>query len=266
MELPSCHHENQELISPALLEGLGVDPGTLYADTGTILRVALEAKEAAGQGFVALPFCHTTEAAALGAHIKPADHTAGPRPGDYAYTALDQVPRGVDLAADPVIARLLEACRQLAGRGEQVVWQITGPISLLSCMMDLSVLFKTWRKDPDSVQALWEGIIPMLLDLVSAVGAAGASALSFADPAGNGNILGPKYTKLLCRDFTLPFLRQALARCGDHTTLVLCPITAAALSTQEALSPAPAGAGQLACGCIKSGGSFARRMMLQDPA
>ena len=54
---------------------------------------------------------------------------------------------------------------------------------------------------------------------------------------------------------------------GEGVFLETFPLLgAAALSTQGALSPVPAGAGQLACGCIKSGGSFARRMMLQDPA
>ena len=266
MALPACRQENQELISPALLRKLGVDPAGLYADTDTIVRVALGARDEGGQDYVALPFCHTTEAAALGAHIRPADDTAGPRPGEYAYTALDQVPRGVDLAAHPVIARLLEACRQLSGRGERVIWQLTGPISLVSCMMDLSVLFKTWRKAPEQVQALWDGLIPSLLDLVSAVCGAGAAALSFADPAGNGDILGPKYSGLLIRDFTLPFLRQATQRCGAGTTLVLCPVTAAALTAQGALVSAPGGAGQISCGCIKAGASLQRRFLLQDPA
>lgn len=265
MELPSCRHENQELVSPALLHSLGVEPAGLYGSVDTILQVALGAKQAGGQGFVALPFCHTTEAAALGADIKPADDTAGPRPGAYTCTAIDQVPVR-PLAQDPVIVRLLEACGQLKAQGERVVYQLTGPISLLSCLMDLSVLFKTWRKQPDQVQALWDALIPTLLDYVSAICQAGADAISFADPAGNGDILGPKYARLLCQGFTIPFLRQALERCGGGTTLVLCPITAAALTGLGALAPVARGAGTLACGCIKSGGSFQKQMVLKDPA
>ena len=265
MELPSCQHENQELVSPSLLLSLGVAPASLYSSVDTILRVALGAKESGGQGFVALPFCHTTEAAALGADIKPADDTAGPRPGAYTCACIDQVPVR-PLAQDPAIARLLEACGKLKGMGEQVVYQLTGPISLLSCLMDLSVLFKTWRKQPDQVQALWNTLIPMMLDYVSAICQAGADAISFADPAGNGDILGPKYARLLSQGFTIPFLRQALERCGEGTTLVLCPVTAAALSGLGALSLAPSGTGVLACGCIKSGGTFQRRMALKDPS
>lgn len=255
---PSCSYENQELVSPKLLLSMGIAPGSLYESEDVIIRIAQKARE--GGGYVALPFCHTTEAKALGADITPADETAGPRPGRYTCENLSQIPT-LPLAQDPEISRLLRACGRLHEAGDAVAYQITGPISLLSCLMDLSVLFKTWRKEPDTVAAAWERLRAMMLDYVSAICAAGADYISYADPAGNGDILGPRYTRLLTEGYTLPFLRSAAERCGADTTLVICPLTASALTASGALQPAGNSTGEIACGCIKSGqGGFQRRL------
>ena len=78
---PVCSPENQEMISPELIRSLGMPPAEIYASAENIVKLAKAAGEVDGRGFVLLPFCHTVEAKALGADIKPADDTAGPRPG-----------------------------------------------------------------------------------------------------------------------------------------------------------------------------------------
>ena len=138
---PVCSPENQEMISPELIRSLGMPPAEIYASAENIVKLAKAAGEADGRGFVLLPFCHTVEAKALGADIKPADDTAGPRPGAYALKGPEEL-SPVEIAKSPEAARLLEACAALASEGRAVVYQLSGPVSILSCMMPLNNFFK----------------------------------------------------------------------------------------------------------------------------
>ena len=249
----ACSPENQEMISYALIQSLGIPPAGLYSRTEHILKLAEAASQARGWKAVLLPFCHTVEAKAMGARITPADETAGPRPGEYAVTLPEQVP-SVEIAADPDAARLLEACGRLRQEGRPVIFQLSGPISILSCLMNLSGLFKCWRKDPEAVGECLDRIRHMLRDFGTVLARAGVDCISYADPAGSPDILGPKYGALLTRRFTKPLLEELLEVCGGTTALTVCPLTAAALSREGVLHPARAGEGRLAAGCIKRAG------------
>ena len=122
-----CSPENQEMISPELIRSLGIAPSEIYASTENIVKLAKAAGEADGRGFVLLPFCHTVEAKALGADIKPADDTAGPRPGSCTLKGPEEL-APVKIAKSPDAARLLEACRALSSEGLAVVYQLSGPV------------------------------------------------------------------------------------------------------------------------------------------
>ena len=95
----------------------------------------------------------------------------------------------------------------------------------------------------------------MLLAYLDAACRSGVAYLSYADPAGNADILGPKFTRLLTKQFTAPFLlhsQQLIETQGYQTTLLLCPLVAGALAQDGCLSEAADG-GKLAVGCLKSG-------------
>ena len=256
---PVCSPENQEMISPELIRSLGMPPAEIYASAENILKLAKAAGEADGRGFVLLPFCHTVEAKALGADIKPADDTAGPRPGAYALKGPEEL-SPVEIAKSPEAARLLEACRELSAEGRAVVYQLSGPVSILSCMMPLNNFFKSWRKEPETARRCLDAIGEMLLDFAREIRAAGVKYISYSDPAGNRDILGPKYSRQMTEDFTLPFLKRLAEACGEETAVIICPLTAQALTTENHIAAAKAGeTGEISAGCVKRGGLPERR-------
>ncbi len=251
---PACSPENQEMISPELIQSLGIPPSRIYATAENIIKLADAAGETDGRGFVLLPFCHTVEAKALGADIKNADDTAGPRPGEYTLTRPEEL-AAVDIAQSPDAVRLLEACHALSSEGRTVVYQLSGPVSILSCMMPLNAFFKSWRKDPDTARRCLVGINCMLLRFAHELRAAGVQYISYSDPAGNRDILGPKYTRLMAEEFTRPFLKRLTEECGAETTVIICPLAAHALLTENMLVAVPARKeGPIAVGCVKRGG------------
>lgn len=255
----TCSPENQEMISPELIRSLGMPPGEIYASQENIIKLAKAAEESDGRGFALLPFCHTVEAKALGADIKPADDAAGPRPGAYTLKSPEELTPAV-IAKTPEAARLIEACSALASEGRAVVYQLSGPISILSCMMPLNGFFKSWRKEPETARRCLRSIGDMLLDFAREISAAGVKYISYSDPAGSRDILGPKYAKMMAEEFTLPFLKRLTEACGEKTTVIICPLTAQSLAAENFIAPPETGKnGTLAAGCVKRGGLPERR-------
>lgn len=249
----TCDPENQEMISPDLIGSLGIPPEDIYASVENICAISTTASRLGKRDFALLPFCHTVEAKAMGADIRPADETAGPRAGAYTLSGPGALPL-IDISLAPDASNLIKACSVLKGEGRRVVYQISGPLSIFSCLMPLSALFKCWRKDPDTVAASLERLRAALSRFTGTLCDAGIEYLSYSDPAGSANILGPKYSKLLTDQFTLPFLKQVLEICGARCSVLICPMTAAALSAGEHIAAVSPGGGDLAVRCVKRGG------------
>ncbi|MFR5879440.1 MAG: hypothetical protein ACLUEQ_00780 [Cloacibacillus evryensis] len=79
----TCRPENQEMVSPALISSLGIAPEDIYASVENITAIAAAAGKSAGRDFALLPFCHTVEAKAMGADIRPPTTPPDPGPGLY---------------------------------------------------------------------------------------------------------------------------------------------------------------------------------------
>lgn len=123
------------------------------------------------------------------------------------------------------IQQVLLACSLLKERGERVALEICGPYTILSCLMDISLLFKAWRKNPQSVENLFAFINENLLQYFKAACEARVDIISYADPAGNLKILGPKYTEKTAYLFTVPFLQKARDITAGKALIHLCPQT-----------------------------------------
>lgn len=189
----------------------------------------------------------------MGADIRPADDTAGPRAGAYTLNDPGELPP-VDISASADAARLLRASSALRDGGWRVVYQLSGPISIFSCMTPLSCLFKYWRKTPETVGASLDRLQDMLSRFTAVLCEAGVEYISYSDPAGNANILGPKYGSLLTERFTLTFLKRIRETCGDRCSLLICPMTAASLSSGGHLLAAAPDGGDIAACCVKREG------------
>ncbi|MEL7621976.1 MAG: uroporphyrinogen decarboxylase family protein [Clostridiales bacterium] len=211
---------------------LGGVPDRLDKDPEMIAALAKAAAKAKGCNFVVLPFGSTAEAKALGAEILPWDEQSGPRPGKYTLFDLREL-KEADIAAAPQVKAMLEACRLLKRQGIRVAYEISGPLSILSCLMDLTILFKQWRKDGELMQGVFALFQGMLSDYLKEICDAGADVISYADPAGNPAILGPRFSHWLNDWFLRAFLMQALTICCDRNkSLVLCPMLAAGLKEE----------------------------------
>ena len=156
-----------------------------------------------------LPFCMTVEAEAMGAQVDMGGllcepHVvAGPLHSSKEVSRL----RPLDLGAGRV-KTVLEAIAILKGLKTKVpiIGNITGPLSLGGTLLDMSVLLREMRKEPQTVAVYLDAICTQLARFARAQAAAGVDAICISEPSGTGEILGPR----LFERFTVPALNSVL--------------------------------------------------------
>jgi len=220
----NCGYDNaQSSVGKKTVTGLGLSyPDSLVTADG-IAALSLAMKHGS---CCSLPFCCTVEGEALGADVCMGDDTAGPRAaGDPAWEwQKPLVFPAVDFS-EGRIGAALSACRLLKQRGESVVLEISGPITVLNCFMDLSTLFKTWRKRPEWVEDALRQLKLFHLQYMRHASEAGADLICYADPVGSYSILGPRYAKELMRKYVVPLLRRIEAGDNVASGVHICPKT-----------------------------------------
>lgn len=186
-----------------------------------------------GAAYCLLPFCHTLEAEALGANIYLGDGKTTPRARQPRCSSLPEV---LDLTMDFSALRLwetLEACRLLKKRGEKVLFQISGPLTILNSLVPSDLLFRAFRKEPELILRVFRKLGDDVLQLAILAEQAGADLISYADPMGGVGIVGPKVAEMIAVNFTLDFLRNMDRQLRKETLVLLCPKTAFALLGTE---------------------------------
>lgn len=205
-----------------------------YCRREQMVLLAQTIRKAEGRAFCLLPFCHTLEAEAYGAVIDLGTGLTGPRARGYAFSSVNQLLELPPLnRASPRLEETLAACRLLKQQGEPLLFQISGPMTILSSLLPSELLFRGLMKETGAVLELFQRIGQDCLWILKAAEEAGADLLSYADPMAAVSLLGPRLTQQLSREFTAPFLKQADAVLKKESLLLLCPKTALALVGSE---------------------------------
>ena len=200
----------------------------LKADLMT--KLAVEIKQNNKAEVCILPFCHTAEADALGAVINYGDKNNGPRIREYACGTVDDL-----LGLSKInystgrMGEIMSACKMLKEQGETVVFQVTGPFTLLGSLIDMAKIFRFLRKEPEKMKDVFDKTADIIIDTMEAAQKAGADIISYADPAGGVNIIGPKLAEQIAEQFTLPMLEKADEILDKNIVIHLCPKTAFSL-------------------------------------
>ena len=126
-----------------------------YLHREMIARLARTIRQNEDASYCLLPFCHTLEAETLGADIYLGDGKTTPRARHPRCSDLSEV---LDLTMDFSNSRLQEtlaACRLLKEQGETVLFQISGPLTILNSLVPSDMLFRAFRKDPELILKLF---------------------------------------------------------------------------------------------------------------
>ncbi|KHK03957.1 uroporphyrinogen decarboxylase family protein [Desulfovibrio sp. TomC] len=282
MPEPACGHLDATGVEAGLLARLGLTFPDIHTDGAAMARLSQGIKEHKGAALCQLPFCCTVEAEALGAFIRLGDAVTGPRAGAFVWSSLGEVLRlpPLDTAAGRM-GQVLRACSLLAGAGQPVALEISGPLTILNWLMELAVVIREWRRDAVLMAEVLTRLQDDLAGYVLAAAKAGVSVLGYADPTGVLSILGPKRFAFMADRFVLPLLGRLQADVGGKAAVHVCPKIAHALVSEGRAQwqdlplgrPMAYGQGCLAAGksglplgeaCLKNTGHFLKKGVIKQ--
>lgn len=220
----TCGYDNPAALPPETAERMGLSFPQMHCNAADMASLASAICEERGDAVCSLPFCCTVEAEAFGADINMEDATFGPRTKAHRYGALEEL-----LDLEPLdfgkgrIREVLEACRIIKSRGGHVSIEISGPITILNSLIDVSKIFKGWKKQPELMECILRRMGDELYNYTAEALKSGADVISFADPTGAIGIIGPKYARLWAEIFCIPFLKKAEKLLGGKSVMQICP-------------------------------------------
>ena len=232
-----CTYENASGINGEITKDLGLTFPDAYLKAESIAVLAKAIKEYEGADFCELPFCHALEAEAMGASINYGDEKSVPRRAEYLYKKAEQLKDLPEM--DFTSGRMyetLKACRILKEQGERVVFEITGPFSMLNVMMDVAYMFKELRKHKEDMINALKFIGTQIIRYVDELQKYGVDVIQYADAICSVSILGEETVAEMMEVFTFDLIREMRDHIQGDTMLLLCPKTTfALLGTEKAV-------------------------------
>ncbi len=223
-----CVENQTDTIPEELLEKLGVSYEEANHDSEKMAQLALMVKEDKNRYYPILPFCHTVEAEIFGSEITY-DSVLGNRISKYAIEKEEDISKLKEISPDQGrIKTSLDAAEILKDKGEKLIFNITGPITIATSVLDTRLFYKLLRRDKDKLEELLFIIEDSLSNIMIEAGKKGVDLISYADPAGTIDIVGPKTYKDLSGKSTYRILKKIQGKMSD-TTVHLCGKTSTSL-------------------------------------
>ena len=208
----------------------------VYTHREPMARLAALIRREQEMPFCLLPFCHTLEAEALGAQIRFARDGTGPRVSRSPCETLAQV---LTRTLDPTVPRIAEtlaAARLLTEAGETVVFQLSGPLTILNSLLSSEQIYRSLRREPELFLEVCRKLGQDVLTLAGLAETAGVGIFSYADPMAAAGIIGPRGSRLVAEGYLAALLKALDRQLGPDALVCLCPKTAASLLDAELAS------------------------------
>jgi [methyl-Co(III) methanol-specific corrinoid protein]:coenzyme M methyltransferase len=216
------------MMNAAIVEIAENCPATLpesHFQAEKMADLALEVARATGFENLAVPFCMTVEAEALGSAIDPGSLACEPKIAAEAYPSVADAPVWdaaqiltasrvqVVLAAIGILAR--------AKTDLPIIISLTGPVSTAASVVEPKSFYKELRKKKEQAHRLLGQVTDFLANYARLAIQAGADVVAIGDPSATGEILGPA----LFEEYAVRYLRdlvRAVHDAGAPTIVHIC--------------------------------------------
>jgi MtaA/CmuA family methyltransferase len=222
-----CEGDNLEIIPDSITNNTGITFPNAHTDSTLMCLLAKELKKYKKDTICRVPFCVTVEAEALGGNIKLGDMKNGPRVDSYTFNTIEELAsiNNIDFEQGR-IKEVLEAIKKLNNEGECATLSVEGPFTILSSIIDPMIFYRGIRKNKEKVdeflKLLEDNIVSYIIEGVKS----GAKIISYGDPVGSLDIVGPKVYEEYSGKITYnilkrvePYLEDAVVHlCGKTST------------------------------------------------
>ena len=195
-----------------------------FENRDTFADCSLRKKEYEKSIFASLPFSNTVEAEAFGAEVIFQGKDQTPRIKNFICKTLDEI-----LLLQTIyyqggrIKEILLACGILKKKGQCVLYELSGPFTILSGLIDLGVVFRSVRKDRETFFKVYQKLEEESLVFIRLLLKEEIKVISFADPAVSEDVIGKKDAERIIKEFTYPFLKKMNEEVKKKALIVLCP-------------------------------------------
>lgn len=226
-----CTGNEVEIIPDEILQELNIsyEEGNKEALKMSILAKKL--KDYNNKDYCSLPLCHTVEAESFGSTVA-FNPDVGNRIIKYGIENIDQIPEmeKIDLKMGRIF-EVLKAINILKKEGENIVLNITGPISVVTSILDSQLFYKSIRKEKEMINRLLSIIEDSIVELTLKAMEQEVNIISFADPTGTIDIVGPKVYKEMSGKSVYNILKRIEDNITGNTVVHLCGKTSTSLES-----------------------------------
>lgn len=203
-----CVSDNIENIPKELINKLQLSFYEVNTDGEKMAEMAQNIAKLRKDTIVKLPFCSTIESEALGSKIKIGEDSCSTRVEEYVINSVDNL-ENIEKADfnKGRIKEVLKAVSILKNQGEIVCINVVGPITIATSLMDSTLFYKLLRKEKEKMNKFMKLIEDTIKEYIDKALEKGVDIISFADPVGSIDIVGPKVYKEISGKITYNILK-----------------------------------------------------------
>ncbi|MCH5139167.1 methylcobamide--CoM methyltransferase [Clostridiaceae bacterium UIB06] len=191
-----CQGDNLEEIPECIIKGTGLSFPKAHTNKEDMTLLAKEIRKYRKDSISRVPFCITVEAEALGADVNLGDMEIGPRVGKYVFNDIKELENigKIDLSCGR-IKEVLDSVEMLKNQGETVALSVEGPFTIISSLIDPMMFYKGIRNNKEAIEKILKAIEDNIVNYILEGIKRGAKIISYGDPVGALDIVGPKVYK-----------------------------------------------------------------------
>jgi len=183
-----CNNYDHTTLIPSILEELNINnEKELHYNKDNIIKVAINTKEFLRDSWIKLPFCNTIEGELLGAKVSLTMN--GAKIKEPCFNNINQVPNDININSERLNI-ILEALYSL--NNENIIYNLEGPFTILNYLLDTTAIFKAINRQKEDFFYALNSLEEFIISYGTLIYNSGTNILSFGDPLGTKDILGPK--------------------------------------------------------------------------
>ncbi|MDD3893910.1 MAG: uroporphyrinogen decarboxylase family protein [Syntrophomonadaceae bacterium] len=233
-----CTGDNLEQI-PEEIAAAGVSFPKAHTDKNEMARLAKELRKYKHDVITRVPFCVTVEAEALGASVKLGNERTGPRVESYVFNRVEELSdiSSINMQAGR-IKEVLDCVELLSNEGETVALSVEGPLTIISSLIEPLKFYKGLRNAPGIIEVflkvLEESVVAYICEGIKR----GARIISYGDPVGALDIVGPRVYKEVSGKTSYHILKKAEGLM-ENSLIHLCGKTSTAFDKMGLIRSIP---------------------------
>lgn len=234
-----CKGDSLEEIPESIIKKTGISFPQAHQSSETMASLAEEMQKHKSDPICRVPFCATVEAEAFGARINLGNNKTGPLVAAYAANTIEELSSltAIDFNKGRIKA-VLDSVEMLCEKKKIVALNVEGPFTIISSLVDMTVLFKGIRKNKKAVQRLFQVIEDSIVAYILRGLEKGARIISYGDPVGSMDIVGPKIFQEYSGKSALNILKRVEPHL-DGAFIHLCGKTSTSLAKLENIESVP---------------------------